>query len=292
MKHKSFTITLLALLALLLSVGGVTGQGPEPEGDVSAAATVDNLISYQGRLTEGGSPVTGNRDMTFRFYSDSSCSTQVGGSYSRPGVTVTDSLFSVKLGAGFSHFDGQGLWLGVDVGNTGTNIICEEILPVPYALSLRPGAVISDAGSHVELNRYVKGTPPLKYGVYAVSEGAAVSNYGLYGLASDTSGTAYGVYGRSDSTSGRGVYGYATASIGTASGVYGQSDSTSGRGVYGMSNSGYGVVGESNSSYGVYALSYSGVGMRAVSNSDTAVWAETSGGFAAVDGHNTTGYGV
>jgi hypothetical protein len=339
MKRKSFTITLMALLALLLSVGGVTGQGPEPEGEVqpegglSAAATVGSRISYQGRLTEGGSPVTGDRDMVFRLYSNNSCATQVGSDIVRNDVSVEDGLFSVKLAVTHSDFNGQGLWLRVLVGGT-TVVSCEEIVPVPYALGLRPGAVISDASSYVKLNHYVKATFSKKYGVYAMSEGAAAGNYGVYGLASDTSGTAYGVYGQSDSDSGqgvsgcatasrgltygvygesaspdgRGVHGWATASSGPTYGVYGRSNSTSGYGVYGWANansgptygvrgrsdsaSGAGVYGFSGSGTGVYGSSSSGVGVHAVSNSDTAVWAETSGGFAAVDGRNTTGTGV
>jgi hypothetical protein len=338
MKRKSFTITLMALLALLLSVGGVTGQGPEPEGEVqpegglSAAATVGSLISYQGRLTEGGSLVTGDRDMVFRLYSNSSCATQVGSDIVRNDVSVEDGLFSVKLDVNQSDFNGQGLWLRVLVGGTAT-VDCDEIVPVPYALGLRPGAIIEDASSYVELNRSEWGTFSRKYGVFSESAGAAVLNYGVYGLASDSSGTAYGVYGRSDSTSGQGVRGYATATSGATYGVYGRSDSASGAGVYGFSSSGTGVhayssggVGvhaisdsdtavwaetsggfaavdgrnttgtgvyaSSDSGYGMHAISDSGVGVRAVSNSDTAVWAETSGGFAAVDGRNTTGYGV
>jgi hypothetical protein len=338
MKRKSFTITLMALLALLLSVGGVTGQGPEPEGEVqpegglSAAATVGSLISYQGRLTEGGSLVTGDRDMVFRLYSNSSCATQVGSDIVRNDVSVEDGLFSVKLDVNQSDFNGQGLWLRVLVGGTAT-VDCDEIVPVPYALGLRPGAIIEDASSYVELNRSEWGTFSRKYGVFSESAGAAVLNYGVYGLASDSSGTAYGVYGRSDSTSGQGVRGYATATSGATYGVYGRSDSASGAGVYGFSSSGTGVhayssggVGvhaisdsdtavwaetsggfaavdgrnttgtgvyaSSDSGYGMHAISDSGVGVRAVSNSDTAVWAETSGGFAAVDGRNTTGTGV
>ena len=144
MKHKVLTITLAVLLALLLGVGGATGQEPEgevgPQGDVSIAATVGSRISYQGILKEGGTPVTGTRNMTFRLYSNSTCTTQVGGDISKPGVSVTEGLFSLKLDVDQRDFNGQALWLGVDVGNTGTNVVCEEILPAPYALSLRPGA--------------------------------------------------------------------------------------------------------------------------------------------------------
>jgi len=61
-------------LALAGSVGLGLAQGPEPpegevqpQGEVSIAATVGSRFSYQGVLKENGSPVTGNRDMTFRL---------------------------------------------------------------------------------------------------------------------------------------------------------------------------------------------------------------------------------
>jgi len=126
----------------------------------------------------------------------------VGSDIAKPGVQVTDGLFSVELDVTHSHFNGQGLWLEVEVG--GVAIGCQEILPVPYALSLRPGAVITDSSSHVELNRYYSSLLPYgaKTGVYAKAEGTGIFNsyYGVYG-----SGTDYGVYGHSDS--GAAIYG-------------------------------------------------------------------------------------
>ena len=281
MKRKMITITLMALLVLLLSVGGVSGQEPEPEGEIqleeeiSAAAKVGSLISYQGRLTEGGSPVSGLRNMAFRLYSNSSCSSQVW-DVVRNDVLVEDGLFSVKLYVNQAHFNGQGLWLGVDVGNAGTNIVCEEIVPAPYALSLRPGAEIADTNTEVEFNLYTYTyIPPIplesKYGIRSqVTGGSYNYGYGVYGYSAAGNLGSYGVYGRSDSTSGQGVRGYASATSGTTYGVSGRSDSASGAGVYGFSSSGTGV--------------------HAISDSDTAVWAETSGGFAAVDGRNTADY--
>jgi hypothetical protein len=55
----------------------------QPQGEVSIAATVGSKFSYQGVLRENGSPVTGSRDMTFRLYSDDTCSTQVGSDIAR-----------------------------------------------------------------------------------------------------------------------------------------------------------------------------------------------------------------
>jgi hypothetical protein len=208
-------LPVVLLIGLSLALAGSMGlgfaQGPEPpegevqpQGEASIAATVAAKFSYQGVLKENDSPVTGSRDMTFRLYSDDTCSTQVGDDIAKPGVPVSDGLFSVELGAEQQHIYGQGLWLEVEVG--GTKIGCQEILPVPYAYSLIPGAIISDTSSYAQLNRYESQGAPYyhswKYGVYAKSEGTGLftSHYGVYG-----SGTDYGVYGYSDS--GAAIYG-------------------------------------------------------------------------------------
>lgn len=203
---------------------------------------VGSKISYQGMLKENGNPLTGSRDMTFRLYSDDTCSTQVGSDIVKSGVQVTDGLFSVDLEVDHYDFNGQGLWLEVEVG--GTTIGCQEILPVPYALSLRPGTRIqgeatdwhavwafntaSTGGSHGVVGRSqsqdgcgVKGENYAGgYGVYGYS-----SRHGVHGEAYVTSGTTYGVYGKAQSSDGYGGYFENTA--------------TSGHAVYAKSGGGY-----------------------------------------------------
>ncbi|MEN6392808.1 MAG: hypothetical protein ABFD53_03270, partial [Anaerolineaceae bacterium] len=139
---------LLAVLFLAPTVAFSQEQGPQPQGqpqpqgDASITATVGNKISYQGLLKEGGNPVTGSRDMIFRLYSNSACTTQVGSDITKSGVQVANGLFKVDLEVIHNLFNGQALWLKAWVGSTDLGM-CQEIMPVPYALSLRPGAVIS-----------------------------------------------------------------------------------------------------------------------------------------------------
>ena len=135
-------LTVIALAAFLSRPGQAQTTGQQPDGAVSVtAASVSSRISYQGVLKEGGTPVTGNRNFTFRFYTAAGCATPAGSPIVLNGVAVANGLFSVKLDVDQALFDGKGLWLGVDVGGAG-NVTCEEITPVPYALSLRPGTVI------------------------------------------------------------------------------------------------------------------------------------------------------
>lgn len=189
------------LLALAGSVGLGLAQGQEPlpgevqpQGAPSIEAVVSSKFSYQGVLKEGGSPATGSRDMTFRLYSDSLCIGQVGSDIVKNDVPVAHGLFSVDLEVMQSLFNGQALWLEVVVGSTA--IGCQEILAVPYALSLNPGAIISDTRSLVHLNDHGTTFPPnptdWEFAVYAQAVGAD-TNYGVYG-----SGSTAAFYGDGD----------------------------------------------------------------------------------------------
>jgi hypothetical protein len=203
MTRKSFSIVLIIGLALLLSVGSAAAQdGVQPESPVGIEAVVGATITYQGVLNENGSPVTGSRDMSFRFYTNSTCTTAVGSVISKPGVAVSNGLFSTSLTVDASLLNGQALWLAVMVG--GTQIACQSIAPVPYALSLRPGAVISDTNAKVWVNRYEgfsnHSESAAVYGQLPASPVEQVVSNAIWGEGGDV-----GVYGHSDS--GHGVYG-------------------------------------------------------------------------------------
>ncbi len=66
MKSKAFLLMLiLALLVALLSVSGVTAQGPQPQGVRAALGTA---FTYQGQLKSGGNPVNGSCDFRFALF--------------------------------------------------------------------------------------------------------------------------------------------------------------------------------------------------------------------------------
>ena len=265
-KFLPYVLFIGLLIALAGSVGLGLAQEPEPpeeemqpQGEVSIAATVGSKFSYQGVLKEGGSPVTGSRNMTFRLYSDDTCTTQVGGNIVESGVPVTDGLFSVEVAVTHSDFNGQGLWLEVEVG--GTQIGCQEILPVPYALSLRPGAQVMgeqtngnaiyayntattgsttygvhgriDGGGYEASGVFGEAGSGSTMGVYGRADGNNSFASGVFGEATGTTAQVYGVRGTSASTSGYGVYGHATAATGFTRGVWGQATSPNGAAIYG-----------------------------------------------------------
>ncbi|MBN1640359.1 MAG: hypothetical protein JXA09_03915 [Anaerolineae bacterium] len=234
-----------ALSALLLAwaVHTAAAQGPEVGPAGGAPPLLRSRISYQGVLEESGSAVTGARDMVFRLHQDSGCSAPIA-EIPIAGVEVRDGRFSVALDVPHTIFDGRGLWLQVDVG--GVAIGCQEVLAAPYALSLRPGAVIQGATYPAALNvvnehsdGWALSAQGKSIGAYVYAADVSGPVYGLYGQASPTTGTAYGVYAEASPTGNGSI----------TSGVYGRS----------YSNDGYGVAGHNyHRGVGVGAWSWDG----------------------------------
>ncbi len=135
MKHKLILISLLTMILLsLLTVGG--SQAQEPQGNIDAQA-LGTAFTYQGRLTDGGSPANGEYDFQFRLYNDNDGS-DVGSPISKENVSVTEGRFMVKLD--FGHvFDGTPLLLGISVrpgsssGAYTTLSPHQALTPAPYA---------------------------------------------------------------------------------------------------------------------------------------------------------------
>jgi hypothetical protein len=225
--NKTFTIGMvfLAALAMLALVGGFAyaqGSGPgqaaeaQPQG-VSAVAP--GAIPIQGRLTNAsGSPLNGVYTMTFRLYEVAFGGTAVCGDTRL--VTVANGLFSDYMDGCYNDITGQRLWLGVKVGSDAEMTPRHLVMPVPYAISLVPGAVISTSGYPA---LHVESTSP--------------SGRALRAYASATSGTNYGVVGASSSPDGYGGYFY---------------DDANGTGVYGRG--GPGVLGEGYGPLGAYGV--------------------------------------
>lgn len=247
---------LVVALALSSSISQAQTAAPaENAGEASITAVLNSRISYQGVLTEGGVPVTGTRDLTFRLYSNATCATQVGGAISKPGVALTNGFFTVELDVDQALFNGQGLWLKVFVGAAGLG--CQELLPAPYALSLRPGAQMSasTSGNILRLtNSYSASTSgSALYATSAAPTAPTVAGYhngdgpGIYGYTAGAYPAVEGIHGGAGSA----VAGY--VSNAAAIGVLGSNTSNGGSGVKGTSEGGIGVEGRGG------GISYAGV---------------------------------
>jgi hypothetical protein len=317
----------LGLLALLWGMSAALAQAPpgerQPQADTSGAATVNSRINYQGELRESGVPVTGKRTMTVRLYSNSSCANLLQ-TISLGSVTVTDGRFSVAVSVSNDLFYGRGVWLRLTVGTT--PMTCQELLPVPYALSLRPGAIIDGAASGSGLGKAILNIQNLAPSSSGVTNGiyvnsvtrTAVSAWAFYGVGVyGRSSTTYAVRGESvdwsggcfDSQGGHGLVatttstktnhygGYFSAKVAYA--VHARSElNTAIRGVGGTDLSGValpavpvGVAGLSATHTGVWGASRESVGVSGYADAGAGVRGESDSG-PGVDAQSKSGVGL
>ena len=296
----------------------------------SVSAETPQIISFQGKVTESGSPVAdGTYNMRFRIYNVPTGGSELWNSGVQS-VPVTDGIFNVLLGESPMPildlpFD-EDYWLLVTFEGI-NQTPRQRLVSVSYAY-MASGLVAGTevvgsvtSGTAAAIKGTNTDTASTSYGVYGVSSsfwGRGVfgwasatlgSNYGVqgssyspdgcgvFGLAYATYGPTYGVYGSSYSTDGRGVYGSATTPSGNTYGVYGESSSTWGSGVYGIATA------TSGTNYGVYGLSHStdGLGVyglaAAFSGSNYGVYGESgsisgTGVYGVVGATAGTTYGV
>ncbi|NIN67860.1 MAG: hypothetical protein GTO63_24770 [Anaerolineae bacterium] len=263
-------IATVGLLGLVWAVGAALAQEPGleteaiPPGDVRLGASVASKINYQGRLTDpGGAPLNGTFDMRFQIYDDQTSGTLLWDS-GVMAVDVDHGLFNVELAVDQADFDGQELWLMIYVEGDWLSPR-QELVAVPYALSLRPGATVrgdlpSSAVLYVELEGFHTSGKAISGSVATGSavRGEATGGYGVVGVSADN----HGVYGSSSDKAG--VYGSSSAlptyyNLYTP-GVYGSSQN--GAGVYGRGvNAGYrgvGVFGQGEGGPGGKFMTYTG----------------------------------
>ncbi|MBN2003986.1 MAG: hypothetical protein JXA21_11580 [Anaerolineae bacterium] len=252
---KTYRIFLGLLLVLLLSVSTAQAQAPRPPqtagGEPQYAVTggsATETFTYQGYLEDGGKPANGYYD--FGFYLYDSGATGMGTLISDCGLheheLVTDGIFAFNLypTSGMQEtFDGKMLWIEVRVKPNGTAsyfaLPRQPITAVPYAWSLKPGAVIQAYSTKALLelrNTYTN----------TASGGAALTAYGgaptVPTIAGNHTGDGPGVYGSATGSypavegmhygNGAAVGGYATS----GHGVWGHTTSDNASGVVGLQN--------------------------------------------------------
>lgn len=229
------TVVLLGIL-LIGWPALVTAQDPAPN---AAAASLGSSFTYQGYLTDNGSPANGSYDFRFALYDADSGSTQIGSTITKGDVTVADGIFSVALDFGSGAFVGDARYLEVAVRGGGSSGSYTTLAPrraltaAPYALhslstgSMR-GAVELDSGNKGGLifTEEQTGTgDTYKDGFVLESRGSYWNDTGRFPLArirsvhrswqGGTAGTAYGMLHFETGTSGDGDGTHSSPSIST-----------------------------------------------------------------------------
>lgn len=275
----AFAFVLLSAIAVGLTQAqtqGPDGDGKGSGGPVSAEAIISAAFNYQGVLKENDTPVTGSRNMVFELFNNNTCAGAPLGTVTRNGVAVNNGFFTTTLDFNPGIFNGQELWLQTSVA--GTDIGCQSLTAVPYALSLRPGATVAGSNS-------------------------------TYSLWVENTGTGDGIRGYSNATAYNyaGVYASNTADTGEGSGVFGYSEH--GSGVYAegadddisafRADNPNGPAGDFTANDPTYGARFentaSGDGLRSYSNTSTgpawaAVYAYNTGTGSGIWADSTTGY--
>jgi hypothetical protein len=271
-KRRLLSITLVALITLLVGMAGTVAQDPAPGGVAAMQTTVDTTFTFQGHLEDGGSPLTDTCDFQFQLYDDAAAGSQVGATLTENGVAVSDGKFTVLLDFGSSAFYGDARFLQIAVRCSGDAGFVDlsgrvALTATPHAISLMPGATVAgDLGSTAALylaNYGSSGLGPVLYATNASTSAYASAVHGamthpfpgqdsagIRGSCSGTEASCAGVWG-SHAAAGIGVFG--TADSGTGVLGYAQSTIAYNRGVLGKTNSplGMGVSGQHVSQSGV-----------------------------------------
>jgi hypothetical protein len=185
----------VTLLLLLVAVGTVLGQEPEPplsgpeeeedvgtEAEISIMAYPARTMNYQGYLTDGsGNPLDGNYDMVFSLWNTEALGTgtKKWGDETHNDVPVSNGLFSVALGETapldpYNDFDEQ---LYLEIAVDGTTLPRQMLRAVPYAMGLTAGAQVRGSTAPDEYGLRVLNNGGR--GIYADGEGN-----GIYSLVS------------------------------------------------------------------------------------------------------------
>jgi hypothetical protein len=250
---KMILVVCIFILVSALTTASVPAQVStwqnESDAPLNPDGNVQNYIPIQGRLTNAaGVPLNGAYDLAFRLYTAATDGTAVC-SDTNANVAVTNGLFSTEIWGDCSdHITGEQLYLGIEVEGDGEMSPRQPIYAVPYAWSLRPGAVISGT---------IAGGPVVHI------ENSASGGRGLRVYATDTSSVNYGIVGASKSLSGYGGYFY---NNGGGIGLWSWSNATDRPAIFGCINSSQGGCSHTSNPAGVIGVSSNGDGVQGITN--------------------------
>jgi hypothetical protein len=187
---------LLPLLVLVAGLNGLTlAQGLAPQGGMDAQAALGTGFTYQGRLVQNGTPVSGTCSFEFGLWDAVSGGNPVGANpQTIASQAVISGYFTVtSLDFGSGAFDGETRWLGIGVCCpavcTGyTDLGRQPLTPAPYALAL-PGLWTQSNGTSPNLIGGYSGNA-----VSSTLVGAAIGGGGNSSAANRVTGN-YGTVG-------------------------------------------------------------------------------------------------
>lgn len=209
MKNRILFIVLVGVLLATTSVALAKSGGwvsrPASAEAAEALAAIGTAFTYQGSLTEGGSPASGSYDFRFTLYDAAAAGNPVGALILLEEVAVEGGIFTVQLDFG-DVFDGTAYWLEIAVrpgASTGEYTLLaprQALTPSPYAvfalqaLSAQDALYAEQVGEHNHLGETwnITDTALTIEGAYGTPGFAplVLSNSGGNGLSVDSASSA------------------------------------------------------------------------------------------------------
>jgi hypothetical protein len=262
MKNTKTLTILVSALSLMFCQAGV-----------SQAASMGTAFTYQGNLTDGGTPANGEYDFEFRLYNSSAGGEQYGLTVNKEDVLIQQGDFTVKLDFvdDPNVFNGEVRWLDIavrpgastDPYDFVTLSPRQELTPTPYALHTQ-GLLVDE----------------VQYNVFA-GDGSGTNN------TTGMRNTAVGNSALSSNTTGQGN---------TAMGCNALYTNTEGNENTAMGKNAlcYNETGLYNTAMGNSALIYNTIGNRNTAMGFDALWSNIEGSYNSAMGFyalrsNTTG---
>ncbi|MSU59183.1 MAG: hypothetical protein EXS35_13625 [Pedosphaera sp.] len=130
----------------------------------STAHAQSTAFTYQGALTDGGSPANGSYDLRFALFDALSGGAQQGVTLTNAATAVSNGLFTVTLDFG-SQFPGAARWLELGVrtnggGSFGVLTPRQPVTPTPYAITAANAGTAAALSGNVPVAQ-LTGTIPL-----------------------------------------------------------------------------------------------------------------------------------
>ena len=128
---------------------------------VHNALAQGSAFTYQGSLIDSGAPASGNYDFTFILYNDPQNSNQVASPETNLDVAVANGFFTTTLDFSSPPWNGQPIWLQVQVRTNGSGPFVsltprQPITSAPYAIQSLNASVANSANAVAATN--VSGT--------------------------------------------------------------------------------------------------------------------------------------
>lgn len=97
-------------------------------------------FTYQGQLNAGGTPASGNYDLTFSLFNTNTTGTPLAGPVTNAAVSISNGLFTVMIDFGSSFWNGRTNWLEIGVRTNGASGFTtlaprQQVTPTPYAIT-------------------------------------------------------------------------------------------------------------------------------------------------------------